>query len=106
MERDDFGRRRGIDEVKEESRTAGVIGIGIPALIVVAAAAAYFLMPSSDAQFNQAQTQTTTPPATTQPAPNANPDSKKITPQSEQKLPQTGEQKVQREPRSDSHNAN
>jgi hypothetical protein len=106
MERDDFGNRRGIDEIKDDSPKASVIGIGIPALVIVAAAAAYFLWPATDAQVNQAET--TPPPATTQPAPKANPDPVKTTPQAEQKEPPAAETKPNemRDPRTDSQNAN
>lgn len=105
MARDDFGNRRGIDEIKDDSPKASLIGIGLPALIIVAAAAAYFLWPATDAPVNQAET---TPPATTQPAPKANPDPVATTPQSEQKEPPAAEPKPNemRDPRADSHNAN
>lgn len=105
MERDDFGHRRGIDEVKDDSPKASVVGIGIPALVIVAAAAAYFMWPASDTQVNQAQT---TPPATTQPqqTPSATPVNP--APQSEQKEPPAAEPKPNemRDPRTDSQNAN
>lgn len=105
MERDDFDKRRGIDEIKDDSPRASVIGIGLPALVIVAAAAAYFFWPASDASVNQAET---TPPATTQPAPKANPDPVQTTPQSEQKEPPAAEPKPNemRDPRTDSQNAN
>ncbi len=107
MERDDFGRRQGIDEVKDDSPKASLVGIGLPALVIVAAAAAYFLWPASDAQVNQAEAPT--PPATTQqPAPKTNPDQIKVTPQSEQKAPPAAEPTPtkDRDPRVDSQNAN
>lgn len=93
-------------EVKDDSTRASIIGIGLPALVIAAAAAAYFLIPHTDEQFSQVQTE---PPATTrQEAPKMNPDQIKTTPEAENKAPPAAEPKSEemREPRTDSQNAN
>lgn len=92
-------------ETRDDSPTASLIGIGIPALVIAAVAAAYFLVPRSDDQFNQVQA---TPPATTEPAPKTNSDQIKVNPASETKAPPAAETKPNelREPRTDSQNAN
>lgn len=100
MDRNDRTR-----EVNDDSPVASIIGIGLPALVIAAAAAAYFLIPSTDEQFSQVQTE---PPATTQEAPKANSDATKVSPESERKAPPAAEPVPQkdRDPRVDSQNAN
>ncbi|MBX3524270.1 MAG: hypothetical protein KF807_13745 [Xanthobacteraceae bacterium] len=104
MARDDFNRR-GIDEVKDESSSASVFGIGIPIFIVAVAALLYFFYPFTDEKFSQAET---TPPATTQQAPKTNPDQINVQPEGEKKAPPaaTNQQDHERDPRTDSHNSN
>ena len=104
MAREDFGQRPGIDEVKDDSPRASIVGIAIPVLVLVAAAAAYFFV-GSDNQFSRVQV---TPPATQQEAPKVNPDANKVSPQSEQKAPPAADKKPNdtRDPRSDSQNSN
>lgn len=106
MEREDFGKRRGIDEVKDDSPPASIVGIAIPALVIAGAAAVYLLLPGSDNQFSQADV--TPPAATTQEAPKANPDAINATPDAEKKAPPAAEPKANdvRDPRTDSQNAN
>ncbi len=107
MEREDFGRRKGIDEVKDDSPSASIVGIGIPALVIALAAGMYFLWPASDG-LNQAQY---TPPAASgqqsSPAPTkTTPEEMKVTPEQEKKPPPAADTDKPREPRSDSHNSN
>lgn len=104
MARDDF-EHRGIDEVKDESSTASVFGIGIPIFIVAVAALLYFFYPFTDEKFSQAET---TPPATTQPAPKSNPDQINVQPEAEKKSPPADRPQPEetRDPRTDSQNSN
>lgn len=107
MAREDFGTRRGIDEVKDDSPTASIVGIAIPALVIVAAVSAYFLIPRTDEKFNQVQT---APPATTQQAPKMNSEPVQSSPDADiKKAPPAAEPKSDsqpRDPRSDSQNSN
>lgn len=93
-------------EVNDDSPVASIVGIGLPALVIAAAAAAYFLIPGSDAQFSEVQIEP--PAATKQEAPKANPDATKVSPESERKAPPAAEPVPQkdRDPRVDSQNAN
>ncbi|MBX3520539.1 MAG: hypothetical protein KF835_11050 [Xanthobacteraceae bacterium] len=104
MARDDFGHR-GIDEVKDESSTASIFGIGIPVLVLAAAALLYFFYPFTDEKFSQAET---TPPATTKQQPKTNPDQINVQPEGEKKSPPADRPQPEetRDPRSDSHNSN
>jgi hypothetical protein len=105
MARDEFGERSKIGEVKDDSPSASIVGIGIPALVIAAAAALYIFWPGSDSA-NRAQV--TPPAATKQDAPIPNSETIKITPQSEQKAPPAAQPTPtkDRDPRVDSQNSN
>lgn len=88
----------------DDSRTGSFVGIVIPALVIIAAIAGYFLYSWTD----NTQVSETNPPATTtqQPAPKQNPDTTQVRPESEQKPPPADTNPADTDPRVDSQNAN